>query len=274
MKSDESIRVDLTKIHIERNEALTMAAIMNIEGDLFESTTSHGGLCVLMCTLLVLSIHLLCCLNPTARVAMIRGLSVANRVLSEEQMDDSLEAKVKHLLAKGSLTEKVNMMKLLKQGLNDCEVRVTLESITSSGGCERFNRKKAEKQVLSNKFVNEFTINKFEQNLLMQLWQNKPLGDDETLSEACVDCFIIHMGLILSEEYRTEMGWDYPAKSSLDAIIVSAFVDYVNDHCQGLTKDQTDRVNNSVIGQFNSNVKEHHKGLDHFELVLKRQVVT
>ena len=68
------------------------------------------------------------------------------------------------------------------------------------------------------------------------------------------------------------MGWDYPAKSGLDAIIISAFVDYVNDHCQGLTKDQADRVNNSVIRQFNSNVKDHHKGLDHVELVLKRQV--
>ena len=64
--------------------------------------------------------------------------------------------------------------------------------------------------MLSNKFVNEFTINKFEQNLLMQLWQNKPLGEDETLSEACVDCFVIHMGLILSEQCRTETGWDYP----------------------------------------------------------------
>ena len=95
---------------------------MNIEGDLFESTTSHGGLCVLMCTLALLSVQVCWCLNPTARVAMIHGLSVANRVLSEEQMDDSLEAKVKHLLAKGSLTEKVKMMKLLKQGLDDCEV--------------------------------------------------------------------------------------------------------------------------------------------------------
>ena len=91
--------------------------------------------------------------------------------------------------------------------------------------------------------------------------KSKKLCQDEKESEQCVRAFIqCMMEYYMTEEYMAENDWEYPAKCDLDAILIATFVENVNLWCRGLTQAEVDRVNNTVLHEFNVRSDQHNEG--------------
>ena len=197
-----------------------------------------------------------------------RHVSYSTKLPTDGKSEESLDCHMDGLFSEVSIDDKLKLMDLMREDLDKIPANVKLMSITRWGDRRHFDQLSSKQHVESyGRYwgFEEDALEKVTSDVVLSLRSNES-------SDSCVSCFIRTMiQHIMSEEYLDENGWEYTVKSSLDAIIIQSFVDHANLRYNGLTKDQMDQVNATVIRQFNMNVQDYHEGFDHMELLLERE---
>ena len=189
----------------------------------------------------------------------------------EEAKDTKqMEKKLEELVGKASVADKLKLMEVMKEDLDNVDSKIKLMSVDVWGRKDEFDTYISEDMVRGyalNKRWSGDIVHEIAREMVFVV-KSKKLCQDEKDSEQFVRAFIeCMMEHYMTEEYMAENDWEYPAKCDLDAILIATFVENVNLWCRGLTQAEVDRVNNTVLHEFNVRSDQHNAGV---RLLLER----
>ena len=177
----------------------------------------------------------------------------------------------KQLMKGSSIEDKVEMVKLMQEDLDEQPSTILLFCIDKKGvkkpcdsrySCEEWNM-----WADFPHFKSDLSL--IQANMRVAMEDTEKLADDESARERAVRGFIEFMTeKYMTEDYEVRCNYDNPMiKSHMDATVIEEFVEEINRWHKGLSREQCDRVNKMVIGSFNERAKRHDT---HMDFVLDR----
>ena len=177
----------------------------------------------------------------------------------------------KQLMKGSSIEDKVEMVKLMQEDLDEQPSTILLFCIDKKGVKKPYDSRYSYEQwdmwAASPHLKSDLSHIQAEMCVAME--HTEKLVDDESPCERAVRGFIEFMTEeYMTNEYEVEGKYDNPMiKSHMDATVIEEFVEEINRKHKGLTREQCDRVNKMVIGSFNERAKRHDT---HMDFVLDR----
>lgn len=186
--------------------------------------------------------------------------------------------KATSLLANSTDSEKMTLVRLLKDDLDKKPSETSLLIINKKGEIIPYDLAASMRSIRTspqNAYNGTSELKRFHKKVLDRLSKETPLSKDETDNERYVRGFIAFMmEIFMTEDYNEDYGWEYPLKSHVDATLIEVFLGKIHEISNGLTKEQCDRIDKTVIRLFNERAAEHRHphNNDHYELVLQRDL--
>lgn len=182
---------------------------------------------------------------------------------------------VSQLVETTSDSDKLQLMRLLKQDLDKKPSEVTLHTIDKAGAITLFDENNSMLAFLTSpqnytRSTQPLITMKEALTTLLSTEKNLP---DESNPDRCVRAFLrCIFELCMVAGYENRYGWTHPLKLHMDAVIIQTFVDHMNETYHGLTQHQYNRIQ-TVFDAYNNIALEHrgHDGRDHMQLTLTRK---
>ena len=191
---------------------------------------------------------------------------IATQLFKSLSIVDKLE-----LIKSASIEDKLEIVTVMIEDLDKQQSEVKLFSVDAKGAKKPYNNHASQTEwdnwASFPHSKSDLSLVQAEMNVAMT--ETKKLADDELPSEQQVRGFIEFMtNLHMTEEYEAEHMYNQPLiKSHMDAMLIEKFVSTMNTQFGGLTQQQYERVNDSVLRSFNDQAKRHD---EHMDLFLER----
>ena len=178
------------------------------------------------------------------------------------------------LVETASDSDELQLMRLLKQGLDKKPSEVTPHTIDKGGAIKIFDENKSMLAFLTSRqnytrSTQPLTTMKEGLTTLLSTERNLP---DESNPDRCARAFLRHIfELCMVEGHENKCGWTHPLKLHMDVVIIQKFLDHMNETYHGLTQNQCNRIQ-TVIHAYNKIALKHrgHDGRHHMQLTIAR----
>ena len=189
--------------------------------------------------------------------------------------EPSSSCTVSQLVETTSDSDKLQLMRLLKQDLDKKPSEVTLHTIDKGGAIKIFDENKSMLAFLTSRqnytrSTQPLTTMKEGLTTLLSTERNLP---DESNPDRCARAFLrCIFEPCMVEGHENKCGWTHPLKLHMDAVIIQTFLDHMNQTYHGLTQHQCNRIQ-TVFDAYNNVALEHrgHDGRHHMQLSLTRK---